>query len=192
MLAPVSPRRAFQVYDLREVVAAASRSTADAFEVGSPAVPVALAPQAPAPNDRQLLIESTRDLRDTATLGRALRDQLEATSEDDPNRDHLRKQLAEIDRQLSEKYGYATVTAPRPGTLFIDPQFQGESIPSGQVTSAQFPVHAPVLSPPSAIDALFGGGHPVGTRADDGRAIEFNTPDEYRAFVAQNRQVAGI
>jgi NTE family protein len=142
-------------------------------------------------NDREKLIDSTKDLRDTASQGRSIQAQLDRTPKTDPSYSKLQAQLASVDQKLS-KYGYSTATAPKPGTLFIDPQFEGKQVPNGQVTSGQFPTRAPVTQPPSAVDALFGSGKPVQTVGDDGQVHTFNTPQEYKAFVAENRKAHGM
>src|SRR6185295_9475901 len=102
-------------------------------------------------NDREKLIDSTKDLRDTAAQGRSIQSQLDRTPKTDPNYAKLQQQLAGVDQKLS-KYGYSTATAPKPGALFIDPQFEGKQLPDGKVTAGQFPTKAPVTQPPSAID----------------------------------------
>ncbi|HZN92587.1 MAG TPA: patatin-like phospholipase family protein [Myxococcales bacterium] len=142
-------------------------------------------------NDREKLVDSTKDLRETAAQGRSIQAQLDRTPRSDPNYAKLQKQLAAVDQKLSSSYGYTTATAPKPGTMFLDPQFQGGQLPDGKVTASNWPTRAPVTQPPSAIDALFAGG-PVQTRTDDGKLHTFNTPAEYKAFLADNRQKNGM
>src|SRR3954468_1636786 len=81
-------------------------------------------------NDREKLIDSTKDLRETAAQGRSIQSQLDRTPKTDPNYAKLQQQLAGADQKLS-KYGYTTATAPKPGTLFVDPQFEGGQLPNG-------------------------------------------------------------
>ena len=83
-------------------------------------------------NDREKLIDSTKDLRETAAQGRSIQAQLDRTPKSDPNHAKLQQQLASVDRKLSSKYGYTTATAPKPGTMFLDPQFQGAQLPAGR------------------------------------------------------------
>jgi NTE family protein len=143
-------------------------------------------------NDREKLIDSTRDLRDTAAQGRSIQAQLDRTPPSDPNHARLKQQLAAVDQKLQQKYGYTTATAPKPGTLFLDPQFNGGQLPNGQVLAKSFPTGKPVTAPPSAIDALFQRGGPVQTRGADGKLVTLRTPDEYKAFVAQQRKANGM
>jgi len=142
-------------------------------------------------NDREKLIDSTKDLRDSAAQGRSIQAQLDRTPKTDPNYAKLQQQLAGVDQKLS-RYGYTTATAPKPGTLFLDPQFEGKQLPDGKVAASQFPTKAPVTQPPSAIDALFANGKPVQTVGDDGKLLTFNTPAEYKKFVAENRAKNGM
>ncbi|HVE86710.1 MAG TPA: patatin-like phospholipase family protein [Myxococcales bacterium] len=142
-------------------------------------------------NDREKLLDSTKELRETAAQGRSIQSQLDRTPPSDPNYAKLKSQLAGVDQKLS-RYGYTTATAPKPGTMFLDPQFEGAQLPGGQVKSSQFPTKAPVTQPPSAIDALFSSGRPVQTKTDDGRLLTFNTPAEYKAFLSENRKANGM
>lgn len=143
-------------------------------------------------NDREKLIDSTKDFRDTAAQGRSLKEKLDRTPPSDPGYPKLKQQLAAVDQKLQQKYGYTTATAPKPGTLFVDPQFNGGQLPNGQVLAKNFPTKKPVTAPPSAIDALFQRGGPVETRGADGKLVTLRTPAEYKAFVAQQRKANGM
>src|SRR5687768_11958705 len=109
-------------------------SSADQFETAAGRrAPVQLASVALPPrpeflggkNDREKFADSTKDLRDTASRGRAIQAELSKTPPSDPKHAQLKQQLAAVDQQLSQKYGYSTASAPRPGTLWVDPQFLG-------------------------------------------------------------------
>src|SRR6185436_9538503 len=110
----------------------------------------------------------------------------------DPAHAQLAEELASVDEQLTANFHYTTASAPQPGTLFIDPQFQSKVLEKGPVSSEQFPSGTPVFSPPSPMDALFANGRPVQTRDASGEVVTLNTPDEYCAFLKQNRVQSGM
>lgn len=100
------------------------------------------------------------------------------------------------DPSALKQYGYdpaAGKPPPAPGSLWIDPQFvKGSALPNGQVTQSQFPVNKPVTEPPKPMDVAFANGKPYQYTGVDGKPRTANTPDEYRAQIAEARRATGM
>jgi len=78
---------------------------------------------------------------------------------------------------------------PSAPPLLVSPELQGTGAGGGVPAADAAPA---TTVPPAAIDALFASGRPVQTQAADGRVVTFNTPEEYRAYVAANRAASGV
>ena len=142
--------------------------------------------------DRGPFIESTKDLRDAVARAKTVEAQLASLSATDPKYEAIRREAAAYEQRLRSTYQYTSNTAPAPGTLFIDPEFQSDAVPSGHVTGDQFPVSVPATAPPSAAEALFARGRPLQTTTTYGQTWTLRTAADYRAFVAAQRKASGM
>ncbi|WP_426744408.1 patatin-like phospholipase family protein [Myxococcus faecalis] len=124
------------------------------------------------------LVAQTKDFRDTLGQVRSLAAQLDMLPSTHPRYPQVKAALEKAEAQLTQTTGYTRATAPRPGSLWLDPQFLAKELPGGQVHASRFPTGTPVTKPPSALDIVAGG--------DAKKAAE------YTASVAQNRAEAGM
>lgn len=138
------------------------------------------------------LVEQTKDFRDTLGKVRQLSLELGMTSPASPKYGELQKQLATAEGKLKADYGYTRTTAPRPGALWVDPQFFAKELPGGKLNASQFPTGTPVTKPPAPMDFLFGKG-PRELKLGEGSSVRTaRTPEEYRAAVAARRAELGM
>ncbi len=93
------------------------------------------------------LVKQTAGFR--AQLGevRGLEAKLAALPKDDPRRVGVEQQLRAAEAKLTASTGYTAQTAPKPGALWLDPQFLSDELPNGQVRASQFPTGTPVTQP---------------------------------------------
>ncbi|MBZ4398544.1 patatin-like phospholipase family protein [Myxococcus sp. MISCRS1] len=124
------------------------------------------------------LVAQTKDFRDTLGQVRSLAAQLDMLPSTHPRYPQVKAALEKAEAQLTQTTGYTRATAPRPGSLWLDPQFLAKELPGGQVHASRFPTGTPVTKPPSALDIVSGG--------DAKKAAE------YTASVARNRAEAGM
>jgi NTE family protein len=129
------------------------------------------------------LVEQTKDFRETLGRVRQLSLELEMTSPASPRHAELQKALAEAEGKLKADSGYTRATAPRPGALWVDPQFFAKELPGGKLHANRFPTGTPVTKPPAPMDFLFGEGASART---------VRTPEQYRAAVAARRAELGM
>jgi NTE family protein len=138
------------------------------------------------------LVEQTKDFRDTLGQVRQLSLELGMTSPASPRYAELQKQLATTEGHLKADYGYTRTTAPRPGSLWVDPQFFAKELPGGKLNASRFPTGTPVTKPPAPMDFLFGKG-PRELKLGEGSSVRTaHTPEEYRAAVAARRAELGM
>ncbi|NVJ21426.1 patatin-like phospholipase family protein [Myxococcus sp. AM011] len=124
------------------------------------------------------LVEQTQQFRDTLGQVRSLSAQLDMLPSTHPRYAQVKAALEKAEGALTQQTGYTRTTAPRPGSLWLDPQFLAKELPNGQVHASRFPTGTPVTKPPAALDIVAGG--------DAKKAAE------YTASVAQNRAEAGM
>ncbi|MBZ4420469.1 patatin-like phospholipase family protein [Myxococcus sp. RHSTA-1-4] len=124
------------------------------------------------------LIAQTQGFRDTLGKVRSLALELDMLPPSHPRHAQVKAELAKAEAELTKTTGYTRSTAPRPGSLWVDPQFMAKEVPNGQIHASQFPAGTPVTKPPQPLDFLFGG--------DAAKAAE------YTASVAKAREAAGM
>lgn len=124
------------------------------------------------------LVEQTKEFRDALGQVRSLSAQLDMLPSTHPRYAQVKAALEKAESALTQQTGYTKATAPRPGSLWLDPQFLAKELPGGQVHASRFPTGTPVTKPPAALDIVAGG--------DAKKAAE------YTASVAQNRAEAGM
>ncbi|HLL81039.1 MAG TPA: patatin-like phospholipase family protein [Longimicrobium sp.] len=134
-----------------------------------------------------ILDRNNAGLRTAAADHRRLTEQLRGLPEGDPRRAQAQADLQRTERTLGQ-YGYTGETVPKPGALWLDPQFNGVS----RFTANEHPTGTPVTKPPEPMDALFHGGRSVNLIGADGKPQTVRSPEEYRQVVASNRAAAGM
>ena len=137
-------------------------------------------------------VEQTAPFRETLGKGRALALELGMTSPNSPRHAELKQELAAVDAQLKAESGYTTETAPKPGALWVDPQFLAKSLPGGKLNASQFPTGKPVTKPPAPLELLFGKGPRELKLGEGPGARTARTPEEYKAAVAARRTELGM
>ncbi|QSQ22112.1 patatin-like phospholipase family protein [Pyxidicoccus parkwayensis] len=124
------------------------------------------------------LIAQTQGFRDTLGKVRSLGLELDMLPPSSPRYAEVKAQLTKAEAELKQSTGYTRATAPRAGSLWLDPQFLAKELPNGQVNASKFPTGTPVTKPPKPLDFLFGG--------DATKAAQ------YTAAVAKRREEAGM
>lgn len=124
------------------------------------------------------LIAQTQGFRDTLGKVRSLGLELDMLPPSHPRHAEVKAELAKAEATLKKDTGYTRATAPRPGSLWVDPQFLSKELPNGQVHASRFPTGTPVTKPPKPLEFLTGG--------DAKKAAE------YTASVAKRREEAGM
>lgn len=124
------------------------------------------------------LVSQTQGFRDTLGQVRSLAAQLDMLPPSHPRHAQVKAALEKAEGELTRTTGYTRATAPRPGSLWLDPQFLAKELPNGQVHASRFPTGTPVTKPPSALSVVAGN--------DAVKAAE------YTASVAKNREAAGM
>jgi NTE family protein len=138
-------------------------------------------PQKIRDDEAKQFTSQTQNFRDTLAKVRSLGTELDYTS---PKSDHYAEVKAAFDKaegELKAKYGYTRATAPKPGSMWVDPQFMAKDVPGGQVSASKLATGTPVTKPPEPLDFLF-GGKPDG--AQQAKA--------YQAAVAAKRAELGM
>ncbi|MBJ6759800.1 patatin-like phospholipase family protein [Myxococcaceae bacterium JPH2] len=123
-------------------------------------------------------IAQTQGFRDTLGKVRSLAAELDMLPPAHPRRAEVKAALEKAEGELTRTTGYTRANAPKPGSLWVDPQFLAKELPNGQVSASRFPTGTPVTKPPAPKDLLFGG--------DVAKA------QAYSASVAKNRAQAGM
>ncbi|WP_163991718.1 patatin-like phospholipase family protein [Pyxidicoccus caerfyrddinensis] len=124
------------------------------------------------------LIAQTQGFRDNLGKVRSLALELDLLPPSHPRHAQVKAELAKAEAELTKTTGYTRATAPRAGSLWLDPQFLAKELPNGQVNASKFPTGTPVTKPPKPLDFLFGG--------DKAKAAA------YTASVAKRREEAGM
>lgn len=143
-------------------------------------------------NDREKLKESTQPFRDALGNASSLKDQLSKLDPQDPRYGEVKTKLEAAEAKLQKMTGYTSDTAPKPGTLWVDPQYMSGMMKNGTVSQSQFPVGTPVTTPPAPLDALFQRDGKVDLFDGQGNKITVSSPEQYKAMVAQARAEAGM
>jgi NTE family protein len=138
------------------------------------------------------LVSQTQDFRDTLGKVRSLSAELELLPASHPRRAEVRKALDSAEGKLKADYGYTRTTAPKPGAMWIDPQFAAKELPGGKLNASHFPTGTPVTKPPAPLDFLFGKGPRELTLGEGPTARTVRTPEEYKAAVAARRAELGM
>ncbi len=124
------------------------------------------------------LISQTQGFRDQLGKVRSLALELDLLPPSHPRHAEVKAELTKAEAELKKTTGYTRATAPRPGSLWLDPQFLAKELPNGQVHASRFPTGTPVTKPPAPLDFLTGG--------DAKKAAQ------YTASVAKAREEAGM
>lgn len=144
-------------------------------------------------NDRQKLIEATADLRARTADVKRLQTELSKIPKSDPRYPQVEAQLKAAAGALQSKYGYSADALPKPGQIWVDPQFLGKELVDGKVTASHFPIGTPVTEPPDPMSAVVKGGAPFQLLTGKGdETLKIQSAEQYRAMVAANRAAAGM
>ncbi|HVG59898.1 MAG TPA: phospholipase, partial [Hyalangium sp.] len=114
-------------------------------------------PQKIRDDEAKQFTSQTQNFRDTLAKVRSLGTELDYLS---PKSERYAEVKAEFDKaegELKAKYGYTRATAPKPGAMWVDPQFMAKDVPGGQVSASKLATGTPVTKPPEPLDFLFGG-----------------------------------
>ncbi|HYI00049.1 MAG TPA: phospholipase, partial [Hyalangium sp.] len=68
----------------------------------------------------------TQGFRDTLAKVRSLGTELDMLSPKSPRYAEVKQELAQAEGDLKAKYGYTRATAPKPGAMWVDPQFMAK------------------------------------------------------------------
>ncbi|MCS6884883.1 MAG: patatin-like phospholipase family protein [Acidobacteriota bacterium] len=150
-------------------------------------------------NVNEAFIQDTKDFRNQIENVRRLQEEvrrLEASGAPSSEIQAARARLAVASSRLQSSYGYTAETMPKPGQLWIDPQFLGKDLVDGKVTASKFPTNIkPIdkpLSPQEFMFSPYGNTRQVGVKNPDGSFTTVSNMEQYRALVAQNRAALGL
>lgn len=142
------------------------------------------------------LIAQTQPFRDTLSKVRSLSAELDMLPANSPRRAEVKAALDKAEGELKTQSGYTRATAPRPGALWLDPQFLAKELPGGQLNASKFPTGTPVTKPPTPTDFIFGPkGSPTGrtfTVGEGPTARTVTNAEQYKAAVAARRTELGM
>ncbi|XXF77701.1 patatin-like phospholipase family protein [Myxococcaceae bacterium GXIMD 01537] len=142
------------------------------------------------------LVAQTQGFRDTLGKVRSLGAELDMLPPSHPRHAEVKAALGRAEADLKAQSGYTRATAPRPGALWLDPQFLAKELPGGKLNASRFPTGTPVTKPPSPTDFVFGPkGQPTGrviTVGEGASARTVRTAAEYKAAVAARRAELGM
>ncbi|SET96615.1 patatin-like phospholipase family protein [Stigmatella erecta] len=116
-------------------------------------------------DEAQQLVGQTKDFRDTLSQVRSLSTELQLVPPSHPRHAEVKAALAKAENALQAQSGYTRATAPKPGALWVDPQFMGPELPGGKLSAAKLPTGTPVTKPPEPLDFLFGRGPGAAAKA---------------------------
>lgn len=139
---------------------------------------------------RDRLVRDTQDLRATGTRIESLQNELSGLPKGSPRYNEATRELAQSRAHLKDNYGYTE--PPKPGSLWVDPQFLSDQLVNGKVTAENFPVQAADNTPPTTQEVLFGSGGPLKLVDASGAERSFDTMEAYQAFVAETRAATGM
>lgn len=94
---------------------------------------------------------------------------------------------------LKSKWGYTLDTLPKPGTMFVDPNYMKGELVNGQPTATNFPTGKASSTPLPLEQQLFGNGKTVTlTNADGSTTVVKNMADYQKIVAAQRANVLGV
>jgi NTE family protein len=166
----------------------AANPFAGAGRTASTAAPPAL-PEDPA---ARRLLERTRGLRDGLERVHTLQRELAGLAPSDPRHAEVKEQLRVAEKGLDVVFGYSSATAPKPGEAWVAPRLMSKSMPDLTFNAKSFPTKRPVTAPPAALDVVFNNRTSVNLLDGAGKPVTVDWPEQYKAFVAQNRAAAGM
>jgi len=140
-------------------------------------------------------LNGTKDFRTSIQQVKQLETQLRQLEQQGTNPAEIarvRSQFLTAESQLRSKYGYTAQTAPKPGTVWVDPQFMSSQLNNGQINASKFPTKVPVTQPPDPNKLLFSNGKPITFKGENGSNITVNNLGEYKQLVASNRAAQGM
>ncbi len=108
-------------------------------------------------DEAKKFVGQTQDFRDKLSKVRSLGTELDMLPTNSPRYAEVKAELAKAEGDLSAKYGYTRATAPKPGAMWVDPQFMAKDVPGGQISASKLATGTPVTKPPEPLDFLFGG-----------------------------------
>jgi NTE family protein len=114
-------------------------------------------PQKIRDDEAKQLVGQTQGFRDSLAKVRALATELELVPPSHPRHNEVKAALAKAEGELTAKFGYTRATAPKPGAMWVDPQFMAKELPGGQINASRLATGTPVTKPPEPLDFLFGG-----------------------------------
>lgn len=123
----------------------------------------------------------TQDFRETLAKVRSLGTELDMLSPKSERYAEVKAAFDKAEGELKAKYGYTRATAPKPGAMWVDPQFMAKDVPGGQLSATRLATGTPVTKPPEPLDFLF-GGKPDGAKQ----------AQAYQAAVAAKRAELGM
>jgi NTE family protein len=109
-------------------------------------------------DEAQQVVDQTKGFRDTLSQVRSLATELQLLPPSHPRHAEVKASLAKAEASLQAQSGYTRATAPKPGALWVDPQFMAKELPGGTLSAAKLPTGTPVTKPPEPLDFLFGRG----------------------------------
>jgi NTE family protein len=114
-------------------------------------------PQKIRDDEAKQFVGQTQNFRDTLSKVRSLGLELDMLPPNSPRYAEVKAALGKAEGELSSKYGYTRSTAPKPGAMWVDPQFMAKNLPGGQMSASKLATGTPVTKPPEPLDFLFGG-----------------------------------
>ncbi|WP_224362708.1 patatin-like phospholipase family protein [Hyalangium versicolor] len=114
-------------------------------------------PQKIRDDEAKQLVGQTQPFRDTLSKVRSLGTELDMLPPNSPRYAEVKAALGKAEGELSSKYGYTRSTAPKPGSMWVDPQFMAKELPGGQISGSRLATGTPVTKPPEPLEFLFGG-----------------------------------
>jgi NTE family protein len=108
-------------------------------------------------DEAKKFVGQTQDFRDKLGKVRSLGLELDMLPANSPRYAEVKAELTQAEGELSSKYGYTRATAPKPGAMWVDPQFMSKDVPNGQISASKLATGTPVTKPPEPLDFLFGG-----------------------------------
>jgi NTE family protein len=114
-------------------------------------------PQKIRDDEAKQLVGQTQDFRESLSKVRSLATELELVPPSHPRHNEVKEALAKAEGDLKAKYGYTRATAPKPGHMWVDPQFMAKELPGGKISASRLATGTPVTKPPEPLDFLFGG-----------------------------------
>lgn len=140
-------------------------------------------------------LNGTQDFRNSIQQVKQLETQLKQLEQQGGNPSDIarvRGQFQTAEGQLKARYGYTAATAPKPSSVWVDPQFMSSQLNNGQVTASKFPSKAPVLQPPDPSSLLFRNGKPLVFKDANGKDVVVKDLAAYKQLIASKRAEQGM